>query len=90
MSGGSLDYAYIGVQEIADRLRYKNTDAYVDEEDPDEELQTHPNPLRHRLADHIEALSEVLRAIEWSDSGDYGVNDWIEPTSRFLDQRDSG
>lgn len=63
MSGGHYDYAYVRVQEMADTMS--------------QELPKLPargrginRPLRRRVIEHLRAVAELMRAIEWEDSGD--------------------
>lgn len=63
MSGGAYDYAYVRVQEMADAME-----------------QALPNlpargrgvnrPLRRRVIAHLRDVAELMRALEWEDSGD--------------------
>ena len=72
MSGGSLDYAYekinIAEEELLRSARKSGN---------------HPE-LRKELAEHIHACFEVLRAIEWSDSGDTAPSDWVPAAEKLL------
>ncbi len=43
----------------------------------------HPQ-LRQELAEHLHACSEVLKAIEWSDSGDTAPSDWVPAAEKLL------
>lgn len=72
MSGGSWDYAYFKVLNSADTLAESNP-----------EMAGHP--LRAALRSHMEALSEVMRDIEWSDSGDTDRDEWEAPVRQFLE-----
>ena len=40
--------------------------------------------LRQQLYVHMSELSELMRLIEWCDSGDLDPNLWINPARRFL------
>ncbi len=40
--------------------------------------------LRKELAEHLDACSEVLRAIEWSDSSDTAPADWVTAAEKLL------
>lgn len=83
MSGGSYDYAYRCVNDMAHAIQQR-LDA------PEGELRafhlrgkwvpaSHPEAveareriaqLRRRFADHLELVAEAMRAIEWVDSED--------------------
>lgn len=71
MSGGSWDYAYWKVEGLAEGL-----------------IDSHPelagHPLRVALHSHLEQLAEVVRDIEWSDSGDTAEDAWVQPLHAFL------
>lgn len=63
MSGGHYDYAYCRVEEMARTM--------------EEELPKLPargrginRPLRRRVIAHLQAVAELMRAVEWEDSGD--------------------
>ena len=43
----------------------------------------HPE-LRKELAEHLHACSEVLRAVEWSDSSDTAPADWVPAAEKLL------
>ena len=54
MSGGSYDYAYGRVQDMADALRFRSPfDA-----------------KRMAFAAHLDKVAKAMRDIEWNDSGD--------------------
>ena len=82
MSGGSWNYAYWKVQSLAEELE-SGEESYS--EDEGESPPQHP--LRLALSQHMKHLAEVLKAIEWSDSGDTFPDDWIEPTKVYLEQK---
>ncbi len=64
MSGGSMDYAYAKVSTVAE-----------DVERSIEQGGNHPG-LRHLVAEHLHRCADLLRQIEWADSGDTGPDDW--------------
>ena len=74
MSGGSWNYAYSKIHEVAEQI----------EEDDVESLRE--NPLRFRLVVHLKELSELMHLIEWCDSGDKGADEWIKPAQEFFDR----
>lgn len=61
MSGGSHDYAYLKLNEIAKEFF----------PDPIDHLES-----RKKVADILERLGVICHNIEWIDSGDYGDEDW--------------
>ena len=83
MSGGSWNYAYSKVYAMAEDLEF-GEETYRWHSDKEQQPQ---HPLRLALSQHMKHLAEVLRAIEWSDSGDNFADDWIEPTRHYLDQK---
>lgn len=63
MSGGSHDYAYTKLNDVADsfdvrREKVEHTEA------------------RKKVADILRYMSDICYDIEWIDSGDYGEDDW--------------
>ena len=40
--------------------------------------------VRKELAEHLQACSEVLRAVEWSDSSDTAPADWLPAAEQLL------
>ena len=74
MSGGSWNYAYSKIQQIAEEIEYEDNFYYTN------------HPLRSRLTKHLKELSELMRLIEWCDSGDKGPNEWIKPAQEFFDR----
>ena len=83
MSGGSWNYAYSKVSIMAEDLE-SGEESHRWDTNKDRPPQ---HPLRLQLSRHLHHLAEVLKAIEWSDSGDTLGSDWIEPTKAFLEQR---
>lgn len=62
MSGGSHDYAYEKLKEIAESFQpYRKQDHFEE---------------RGRFADMLELYAEIAHDIEWIDSGDYGIEEW--------------
>ena len=85
MSGGSWGYAYWKVLEMAYDLDAGDEDDCRDNED---ENRVNPSPLRRALGKALENLAEeALKSIEWSDSGDYAHDDWVDPVREFLERR---
>ena len=74
MSGGSWNYAYSKIYQIAEEIA---------EEDVEYSMG---HPLKSRLVNHLKELSELMRLIEWCDSGDKGIDEWIEPARKFFDR----
>lgn len=63
MSGGAYDYAYLRVQQMADAM--------------EEALPQLPargrginRPLRRQVITHLRDVADLMRAVEWEDSGD--------------------
>jgi len=54
MSGGSWDYSFTKINDIAERLKDEKS------------------PLRRALGEHLELISDAMKAIEWNDSDDWG------------------
>lgn len=65
MSGGSHDYAYIKLVDVAD--------SFYQEPEKIEHIE-----LRKKLRDILTLCSKVAHDIEWIDSGDYGEDSWEE------------
>jgi hypothetical protein len=63
MSGGSHDYAYQKLNDIADSFYTKPRQ--------DEHLEA-----RKKVAKILNLMSEICHDIEWIDSCDYGEDDW--------------
>lgn len=60
MSGGSYNYAFHKVEDLADEIR----------EQGDIEGGAAPRELRKAFKSHLKLVAKALRAIEWNDSGD--------------------
>ena len=73
MSGGSYDYAYGHINDLAFRINEK-----ANIERPDEFAR------REAFASWLLMAAEVARAIEWHDSGDTGPNDEAKAMDAFL------
>lgn len=63
MSGGHYDYAYVRVQEMADAM----ADALPSLPARGRGIN---RPLRRRVIAHLRAVADLMRAVEWEDSGD--------------------
>jgi hypothetical protein len=61
MSGGSHDYAYSKLNEIAESF-YPTPSDHLEE--------------RKKVAKILKLVAEICHDIEWIDSGDYGNEDW--------------
>ena len=70
MSGGAHEYFYAGIEDLC-----VNIASYSD---------NHPE-VRKRLVARLKGLQQVLHDIEWSDSGDYGPDDWANVANEWLD-----
>lgn len=71
MSGGSYDYFYIKVEEIAHRISTESCCSSIGYSRP---------ALRKAFKEHLLKVAEILHAIEWNDScdGDSTENEKIE------------
>lgn len=63
MSGGSHDYAYTKLNDIAD--------SFHEEPRAENHLEA-----RIKVVKILRLLSDICHDIEWIDSGDYGESDW--------------
>ena len=72
MSGGSYDYKYRAIEELADLLS-PNKDKY--------------QLIRDRMANALRGIAKQCHDIEWIDSGDYGPEDF-EEIKKWLDDHD--
>ncbi len=64
MSGGAYGYAYNKVRDMATQLADQE-DAYGDPVTPDENTTS-----RLKLSGLLDRVADVMRAVEWADSGD--------------------
>lgn len=62
MSGGSYDYLYTKIEDVADSLLSRKGEA----------------PIRRAFAEHLKLVAKALHDIEWVDSGDYGGGDDVD------------
>lgn len=64
MSGGAYNYAYAAVHVFAEKMAI------------DSQLADYTDPeLRRRFRDHLTAVAEAMKAIEWNDTGDGARNE---------------
>lgn len=63
MSGGSHDYAYNKLEDIAESFDVVEP-SYKGE--------------RKKVAKILRLMSKICHDIEWIDSGDYGDEDWVK------------
>lgn len=75
MSGGSYDYIYDKVRDVA--LALERGVCLDDGEPTQSGADTVTGPLRRRFARHLERVAHAMRKIEWVDSGDDGPGDEI-------------
>lgn len=68
MSGGSYDYAYFKVQDMAEEILVREK----------------TSELRREFARHMLDVAEAMKAIEWVDSGDFGPGDEVEAIKKAL------
>lgn len=89
MSGGAYNYAYAKVQEFAEALRAgQDYDGVLkpDQENlPDEKADA--VRLREKFSAHLLLVAEAMKAIEWTDSGDSGLEDEREAIEKCLGVR---
>lgn len=74
MSGGSYDYLYRRVEDVAEQIRAEGGCSSLGYSRP---------ALRKAFKAHLEKVAEILRAIEWNDSGD-GDSTEIEKIEALL------
>ncbi len=60
MSGGSYEYAYSKIDDLADSIKARESAL---------------TPLRRAFVEHLHLVSEAAHDIEWVDSGDCGPGD---------------
>ena len=73
MSGGSLDYAYEKLNDVASDVR--SSAGYREHNYPE---------LRLAMAEHLEKMAKVVHAIEWSDSGDWKRDAWVPYAEQYI------
>lgn len=61
MSGGSYNYAYMGIEQTACEVR----------------IRAEGNPLRLAFAAHLDLVAKALHDLEWVDSSDYAHGDEV-------------
>jgi hypothetical protein len=71
MSGGSYNYAYVHVNDMANSLRINRGPSRA---------------KRLAFKKHLELVSEAMRAIEWVDSGDSSDGDEIAAIDAVLER----
>lgn len=69
MSGGSYDYAYSKLDDLAGRIKSR----------------ARGNALRLAFAHKLSKMAEAAKAIEWHDSGDWGEEDELEALRAVLE-----
>ncbi len=62
MSGGSYDYKYREIENLAEMLS------------PDKDEY---QPIRDRMAKALKQIVEQCHDLEWTDSADYGEEQWV-------------
>lgn len=73
MSGGSLDYVYSKIEDVAESVR----------------VRADGNPLYLAFADHLKLVAVALHDIEWVTSGDSSQGDDTEAIERVLGDKES-
>ena len=91
MSGGALDYLYSRLRAGAEHLEETTEDVYSRASDWMDDTLTSNEAVRQqarlgRVSELMEDLSELLKAIEWSWSGDAGFGEWEQEYERFSDK----
>lgn len=83
MSGGSWDYFFQRVRDVADALEFDKTPyedySYL-------QLSVKQKKARHKLGKVLRELIAPLKAIEWVDSGDCSEPHGIEEINKFFDK----
>ncbi|HEX2879498.1 MAG TPA: hypothetical protein VHO25_08165 [Polyangiaceae bacterium] len=69
MSGGSYDYAYRKIEDLADEIGTNH-------------LPT--KAVREAFKAHLRKVAEAARAIEWVDSSDYARGDEVGPIREVI------
>lgn len=70
MSGGSYNYKYLNVAELADEI----------------EMRANGKAHRIAFAKHMRDVAEACRAIEWKDSCDYDETEELRLITHALDR----
>ena len=83
MSGGHYDYAYYKVSDFAYSCVLPQT-RYCYTTNADIKVPVDNLELRKRLAEHLEKVAEIMREVEWCDSGDTGEDDLKIKLEEFL------
>ena len=78
MSGGSYDYFFYKLEDIANQILVRLSDK-----------QGEAKYLRLALVEHIKLLATALQVIEYVDSGDYSEGLEIEPIKKVLNHNPS-
>ncbi|CAB4126979.1 hypothetical protein UFOVP75_50 [uncultured Caudovirales phage] len=81
MSGGSWDYAYHKIRDIAHHL--EDGTALRDSEAVNFEFPSQ-HEARKKLAPIVFALADVMRTIEWVDSSDSSPPEDVDAINNFL------
>lgn len=77
MSGGSWDYFYLGLEDVAARLIDTNPKRYSPE----------VTAARERLGRLLKQASIALQAIEWVDSNDFGPGDELKAINATFEEQ---
>jgi len=80
MSGGSYEYAYRTVQDLAEQIKDRHTGVAA----------TDADVLAVRFAKHLGAIADVAKAIEWWDSCDTGPETAQRALALFFDSLGMG
>ena len=89
MSGGHYDYAYRYVNDFAFSCILPVNDFDYGCASVNHVFSVTPTPrehlkLRTKFSEHLKKVSEVMRIIEWADSGDMGDDDVKKALEEFF------
>lgn len=97
MSGGCYDYAYSYVNDFLDKVsRYDESRDHSEDEiydrtyhrylsvEESKDLNERRIALRKWFCEHLEHVSNAMKAIEWVDSCDYLLGDEVEHIMRVM------
>lgn len=87
MSGGSYDYKFQHLEDLAQELESHSGSGKGLEKDSSDyryyKLTRQFQPTRNKLAEALRKLADQCRAAEWIDSGDTGEEGW-KKIEKFL------
>ena len=83
MSGGHYDYAYYKVADFAESCTLPQN-RWDSETQKEIKVPIDNLKLRKKLAKHLKKVAEIMRAVEWCDSGDTGEDTLKVELETFL------